>query len=124
MIFMSFSPETRPSSLEGIGSLQTVCLGGRWVMSRTQVLETHLGLSGFENHDVRELAPCLSFSRNVSPRTAVAIEIGNTLMLSRGSESICSQAGLFAGGRASRSADTFVDCASAEQCFLPGLPAY
>lgn len=82
---MSSSPETRPSGLEDTGSLQTACLGGRWVMSQTPGAGIHLGLPGFENRGGRELVPCLSFSRNGFPQglIAVAIENGNTLTLSR-----------------------------------------
>lgn len=91
-------------------------------MSQTRVLETRLGLPGPKNHDIRDLAPCLSFSRMPSSKDCCSHRDINALMLSGGAEPLCSQAGLSAGGRASRSADTFVDCASA--ILLPGLPAY
>lgn len=54
----------------------------------------------------------------------VVIEIGSTLLVCGGTEPLCSQAGLFTGGRVGRSADTFVGCVSAEPVFPVCSPKF
>lgn len=123
-IFTSSSPETQLSSLEATGSLQTVCLDGRWAMSQTPGVGNTSGIAGTQElwHPGNCALPSHFREMGFPKDSPVVIEIGSTRLVCEGSEPLCSQAGLFTGDGVGRSADTWA-VSLLNLCFLSGLPS-